>query len=63
VLTLSDAGYQPAGSMMVLIALTFLPQLIGLSYERAALAAGDPRGVFVYSALCAVLQIVLLAPG
>ncbi|MFD0858029.1 oligosaccharide flippase family protein [Roseovarius aquimarinus] len=60
---LYDPRYAPAGAMMVLIALGFLPQAIGLSYDRAALAAGDSRGVFVYSALRSVLQIGMLYAG
>ncbi|MEI4262287.1 oligosaccharide flippase family protein [Roseovarius sp. D0-M9] len=60
---LYDPRYAPAGAMLVLIALAFLPQAIGLSYDRAALAAGDSRGVFVYSALRAVLQIAMLYGG
>lgn len=58
-----DSRYAPAGGMMVLIALAFLPQAIGLSYDRAALAAGDSRGAFVYSALRSSLQIIMLWVG
>lgn len=60
---LYDARYQPAGAMVTLIALAFLPLAVGLSYDRAALAAGDSRGAFVYSALRASLQVGLLWAG
>ena len=60
---LYDARYAPAGGMLVLIALAFLPHAIGLSYDRAALAAGDSRGAFVYSALRSTLQIAMLYGG
>jgi O-antigen/teichoic acid export membrane protein len=60
---LYDARYAPAGGMLVLIALAFLPQAIGLSYDRAALAAGDSRGAFVYSALRSILQMGMLYAG
>ncbi|MFX0540196.1 oligosaccharide flippase family protein [Roseovarius sp. S4756] len=63
VTVLYDPRYAPAGGMLVLIALGFLPQAIGLSYDRAALAAGDSRGVFVYSALRSVLLVALLVAG
>ncbi|SEK91535.1 Membrane protein involved in the export of O-antigen and teichoic acid [Roseovarius nanhaiticus] len=60
---LYDPRYAPAGAMLVLIALAFVPQAIGLTYDRAALAAGNSRGVFVYSALRAVLQVAMLYGG
>ncbi|MAZ20659.1 oligosaccharide flippase family protein [Roseovarius sp.] len=60
---LYDARYAPAGAMLVVIALAFLPQAIGVTYERAALAAGDSRGAFVYSGLRAVLQVGCLLVG
>ncbi len=60
---LYDARYAAAGGMVTLIALAFLPLAIGLGYDRAALAAGDSRGAFVYSALRSVLQIGLLYAG
>ena len=60
---LYDPRYASAGAMMVLIALSLVPQAIGLSYDRAALAAGDSRSVFVYQALRGVLQIVMLYLG
>lgn len=58
-----DARYAAAGGMVTLIALAFLPLAIGLSYDRAALAAGNSRGAFVYSALRSVLQMGLLYGG
>lgn len=60
---LYDARYETAGAMLVVIALAFLPQAIGVTYERAALAAGDSRGAFVYSGLRAVLQVLCLLAG
>jgi len=60
---LYDPRYEAAGTMMVVIALAFLPQAIGLTYDRAALAAGDSRGAFVFSGLRAVLQMICLWTG
>ena len=60
---LYDDRYLPAGAMLVLIACGFLPQAIGLSYDRAALAAGDSRGAFVYSGIRSVAQMTLLVAG
>ncbi|MEZ5723394.1 MAG: hypothetical protein R3D59_18905 [Paracoccaceae bacterium] len=38
---LYDDRYAHAGAMLVLIALAMMPAAIGVSYDRAALAAGD----------------------
>ena len=60
---LYDPRYEAAGAMMVVMALGFLPQAVGLTYDRAALAAGDSRGAFVASGLRAALQVVCLIIG
>ena len=60
---LYDPRYASAGAMMVVMALGFLPQAIGVTYDRAALAAGDSRGAFVYSGIRALLQVGLLVLG
>ncbi|MCZ4351263.1 oligosaccharide flippase family protein [Roseovarius aestuarii] len=63
VTALYDARYEPAGAILVILSCAFLPQAIGLSYDRAALAAGDSRGAFVYSGLRSVAQMGLLTLG
>jgi len=60
---LYDDRYLAAGAMMVLIACGLLPQAIGVTYDRAALAAGDSRGAFIYSGVRSVTQITLLILG
>ncbi|MEB8386046.1 oligosaccharide flippase family protein [Rhodobacteraceae bacterium KMM 6894] len=60
---LYDPRYEPAGAMLVIMACAFLPQAIGLSYDRAALAAGDSRGAFVYSGVRSIAQMGLLLAG
>lgn len=45
--------------MIVLIALALAPAVIAMTYDQAALAAGDSRGFFVYSAARACLQTAL----
>ena len=60
---LYDDRYHAAGAMMVLIACGLLPKAIGVSYDRAALAAGDSRGAFIYAGLQSVTQITLLIVG
>ena len=60
---LYDARYHHAGAMLVLIAVALSPQAIGMSYDRAALAAGDSRRFFAVTASRAVLQIGLLYLG
>jgi O-antigen/teichoic acid export membrane protein len=60
---LYDARYAPAGAMIVLIACALIPQVIGMTYDQAALAAGDSRGFFVYSGARACLQMTGLLLG
>ncbi len=60
---LYDDRYGQAGAMIVLLACGFLPQAIGLSYDRAALAAGDSRGAFVFSGTRSLVQMALLYIG
>ncbi len=60
---LYDARYQDAGAMVVIIAVAFFPLAIGLTYDRAALAAGDSRGAFVFSGIRSVMQMGMLWLG
>lgn len=60
---LFDDRYIQAGSIVVLIALAQAPAVIGLTYDQAALAAGDSRSFFFYSAVKAVLQTSLFLAG
>lgn len=60
---LYDDRYLAAGPIVVLLCCGFLAQVIGLTYDRAALAAGDSRGAFLYSGLRSVLQMALLIVG
>ena len=60
---LYDDRYQPAGGIMVLISLGTLIAAVGLSYDQVALAAGDARRFFLFTATRAMLQIVCLLIG
>lgn len=60
---LYDARYAQAGAILVVVACALLPQVIGLSYDRAALAAGDSRGAFVFSAIRSTVQMTSLYVG
>ena len=60
---LYDDRYGHAGAMIVLMACGLMPQAMGLTYDRAALAAGDSRGAFVFSGVRSVVQIGLLYTG
>lgn len=60
---LYDDRYLAAGPIVVLLACGMLPRVIGMSYDQAALAAGDSRRVFVFNATRASLQMVLLLAG
>lgn len=54
--TLYDSRYEQAGAMMVLIALALAPAVITMTYDQAALAAGDSRSFFVFTASRGILQ-------
>ncbi|WP_037255133.1 oligosaccharide flippase family protein [Roseobacter sp. SK209-2-6] len=53
---LYDARYTMAGPMMVMIALSLVPAVITMTYDQAALAAGDGRSFFAFTATRAILQ-------
>ena len=44
---LYDDRYQDAGPVIVLLAVMWLPQIIALTYDQAALAEGDSRSFFL----------------
>lgn len=60
---LYDARYAAAGGIVTLLAVALIPQILGLSYDQAALAAGDSRRFFVYTAIRASLQVAGLLAG
>ncbi|WP_432817429.1 oligosaccharide flippase family protein [Sulfitobacter sp. JB4-11] len=60
---LYDPRYYASGAILVLIALAMIPQAVGLTYDQAALAAGDSRRFFIYSAVRSGLQVSLLLVG
>lgn len=60
---LYDARYADAGPVVALLALTQIPTVILLTYDQAALAAGDSRRFFVLTLLRAALMIGGLLAG
>jgi len=60
---LYDDRYLLAGPIVVLLSCCFLPRVVGLTYDQAALAAGNSRGAFIFSGLRSVLQMGLLVLG
>ena len=60
---LYDDRYTLAGPMVVLISLALAPAVIGMTYDQAALAEGNSRAFFVYTASRALLQTVLFLAG
>ncbi len=51
---LYDPRYLSAGGMVVLISVVQIPAIVGVTYDQAALAAGDSRRFFVLAATRAV---------
>ncbi|MEY8841331.1 polysaccharide biosynthesis protein, partial [Cribrihabitans sp. XS_ASV171] len=60
---LYDSRYLLSGPMVTLIAIAFLPQAIFMTYDAAALAAGDGRSFFVTIMLRATAQAVAILTG
>ena len=60
---LYDDRYLHAGGIIVVLSIALIPQVIGMTYDQAALAAGDSRRFFIYSAARAVMQFALLLWG
>lgn len=60
---LYDARYMHAGAIIVVLCVALIPQVIGMTYDQAALAAGDSRRFFIYSASRSSLQVTLLLLG
>lgn len=58
-----DARYIMAGAVVVVIAVAQLPQVVVLTYDQAALAAGDSKRFFVLAASRAALMIAGLVIG
>lgn len=60
---LYDDRYTQAGQILVWIALVQMWPLIGLTYDQAALAAGDSRSFFWVIALRAGVQVLFFVAG
>lgn len=60
---LYDARYSDAGGILVLIAVIQIPQVIGMTYDQSALAAGDSRNYFVLTAARALLLVIAMITG
>ncbi len=58
-----DARYALAGGIVVIVAAMQVPSVVVLTYDQAALAAGDSRQFFVLSAVRAVLTLAGLLLG
>lgn len=60
---LYDPRYIAAGGMVVLISVVQIPAIVGVTYDQAALAAGDSKRFFVLAATRAVLVVVGMVAG
>lgn len=60
---LYDPRYAPAGSVLVLLSLAFLPQLIGQTYDQIALTAGDSRIFCLVTVARGILMLVCVTGG
>ncbi len=63
VVLMYDDRYLHAGVIVVAIACVQLPQVIGMTYDQSALAAGDSRNYFLVMALRAALQSLFFWVG
>lgn len=60
---LYDARYAGAGAIVVVIACVQMPGVVGMTYDQAALAAGDSRNFFWLIATKALVQTVAFLVG
>ena len=60
---LYDSRYSAAGAIVVVIAFAQIIQVIGLTYDQAALAAGDSRHFFYLFSARAIVQITFFIVG
>ena len=60
---LYDPRYIASGAIVTVICVALIPQVIGMTYDQAALAAGDSRRFFIFSAVRSTLQVSLLLIG
>lgn len=60
---LYDLRYIAAGGMVVLISVVQIPAIVGVTYDQAALAAGDSKRFFVLAVTRAVFVIVGMVAG
>jgi O-antigen/teichoic acid export membrane protein len=58
-----DDRYAMAGQIVTLLSCALVPVAIGMTYDQAALAAGDSRAFFVYTAARATAQTALMLVG
>ena len=60
---LYDDRYGAAGAILVLVACALMPAVIVMTYDAAALTAGDSRSFAIYSATRATAQVALMLAG
>ncbi len=60
---LYDDRYLGAGAVVVAVALVQMPQVVGMTYDQAALAAGESRPYFLLMALRAAMQTAAFMIG
>ncbi len=60
---LYDQRYQGAAASMVVLCMAQMPQVVGMTYDQSALAAGNSRGYFLVMALRAVVQTLAFLAG
>lgn len=60
---LYDPRFAAAGGVVVALSCALIPQVIILSYDQSALAAGDSRNFFFMMTVKAALQVVCLLAG
>ncbi len=60
---LYDPRFHPSGAVLVLVAISQFPLIIGLTYDQAALAAGDSRGFFWVILARSVFLVLFLFIG
>lgn len=58
-----DPRYQAAGAVVVLLSVSFMPQIVTMSYDQIALSVGDSRRFFLLIAARGILFLICTGAG
>lgn len=60
---LYDERYQQAAGILVILSISFMPQLLSITYDQFALTVGDSRRFFILTAMRGIMLLLCLGIG